>query len=78
MSNGVLAVGAAGDDVNFENQGSVHIFTLGDSWWGYTQKLAALNSKGYDMFGTSVTMSNGVLAVGAAGHVVCVHFHAGR
>eukprot|EP00514_Thraustochytrium_sp_LLF1b_P011148 CAMPEP_0184543302 /NCGR_PEP_ID=MMETSP0199_2-20130426/2833_1 /TAXON_ID=1112570 /ORGANISM="Thraustochytrium sp., Strain LLF1b" /LENGTH=64 /DNA_ID=CAMNT_0026937317 /DNA_START=68 /DNA_END=258 /DNA_ORIENTATION=- len=64
MSDDVLAVGAK----NADDKGSVYIFTLHDNGktWSQTQKLVAQDGGAFDNFGNSVTMSNGVLAVGAA------------
>lgn len=65
ISNGVVAIGAPGDDDNGNSSGSVYLF---DAVTG-TQfvKLQPSDGSSFDYFGESIAMGNGVVAIGARG-----------
>lgn len=62
-----LAVGAYGADIGDEgeNQGSVYVFELNDGNWNETAKLTAADGKGGDVFGSSISLDDDRLAIGA-------------
>eukprot|EP00638_Chattonella_subsalsa_P015294 CAMPEP_0117828258 /NCGR_PEP_ID=MMETSP0949-20121206/7175_1 /TAXON_ID=44440 /ORGANISM="Chattonella subsalsa, Strain CCMP2191" /LENGTH=869 /DNA_ID=CAMNT_0005668807 /DNA_START=69 /DNA_END=2675 /DNA_ORIENTATION=- len=63
LSHGVLVVGAYGGDVD----GSVFVFTeSGEGAWVQVAKVVAADAAAGDWFGCSVSVSSGVLLVGAA------------
>ena len=68
-NNGILAVGAFGDDVTgSDNKGSVYLFSGSGTNWTEIKKLTASDAASNDRFGRSVAFSNnGLLAVGAYG-----------
>ncbi len=63
INNGIVAVGAAGDNDNGANSGSAYLF---NAYTG-TQLAKLLPNDGteYDNFGASIAFANGVVAVGA-------------
>jgi len=63
INNGILAVGAIGDDDNGEFSGSAYLFDISTN----TQlaKILPDNGKIWDRFGTSIDISNGVVAIGS-------------
>jgi hypothetical protein len=67
VSNGVVVVGAFGDDDYGLNSGSAYIFEpdAGGNW--IKTKLVASDAAAADTFGISVAVSNGVAVVGAWG-----------
>ena len=66
-NNGILAVGAFGDDVTgSDNKGSVYLFSGSGTNWTEIKKLTAYDAAAGDNFGSSVAFSNnGLLAIGA-------------
>jgi len=62
-----LAVGAASDDAVDDFSGSVYLFARAEDRWIETQKLIPEDAAFLDLFGTSVALSGGRLAVGAIG-----------
>ncbi len=65
IANGVVAVGAPGDDDNGTSSGSVYLF---DTTTGaQIAKLLPSDGASGDVFGRSVAIANGVVAVGATG-----------
>ncbi len=65
ISNGIVAVGAAGDDDNGPNSGSVYLFNA--STGQQIDKLLPNDGQGGNSFGGAIAFSNGVLAIGATG-----------
>ena len=68
-NNGLLAIGAHGDDDNGQNaSGSVYLFSGSGTNWTEIKKLTASDAAAADYFGYSIAFSNnGILAVGAFG-----------
>lgn len=67
VSNNIVAVGAREDDTTAgPDAGSAYIFTRSGSVWTQQQKLAPSDPFNGDRFGSSVALSFGNLAVGAA------------
>ena len=66
ISGNQLVVGAANDDDNGDNSGSVYVYEKdGDGFWGNEQKLMASDGTAGDNFGWSVSISGDQLVVGA-------------
>jgi FG-GAP repeat len=63
IANGVVAVGAPYDDDNGTNSGSVYLFNA--STGAQIAKLISSDGAGFDEFGFSIAIANGVVAVGA-------------
>ena len=63
ISNGIVAVGAPKDDDNGDNSGSVYLFDA--STGTQLAKLTANDAETGDEFGNSITIYNGIVAVGA-------------
>ena len=57
-----IVVGAQGDD---RRRGSVYVFTYDGERWAETVKLVAADGEAYDLFGQSVSISDGTIVVGA-------------
>ena len=57
-----IVVGAQGDD---RRRGSVYVFTYDGERWAETVKLVASDGEAYDLFGQSVSISDGTVVVGA-------------
>lgn len=67
VSDGVIAVGARGDDTAAgADAGSAYVFTRSGTTWTEVQKLAPADPFNGDRFGESVALSFGRLVVGAA------------
>ena len=66
-NNGILAVGAFGDDDNgLSTSGSVYLFSGSGTNWTEIKKITAYDAATGDYFGSSVAFSNnGLLAIGA-------------
>ncbi len=62
----VVIIGAAYDDNNGPNLGSAYVFVHGDTDWIEQQKLTASDGVAWDRFGRSVSISEGMVVVGAA------------
>jgi hypothetical protein len=67
VSGDVALVGAHKDDDRGYDSGSVYIFRWNGSAWVEEQKLLVFDGASYDMFGTSVSVSQDVAVVGAWG-----------
>jgi hypothetical protein len=65
VSGDVLAVGAYGNDDDGSNSGSAYVYRYNGSSWLEEQKLIADDAYAYDNFGSSVSVSGGVMVVGA-------------
>jgi len=65
LSGDVLAVGAHADDDNGPSSGSVYVFRRLGAEWGLEAKLRPDDGDDYDNFGNAVSLSTGVLVVGA-------------
>lgn len=68
LNDGVLAVGASGDDELGTDCGAVHLFGRdqgGPNRWGLVRKLLPSNGQASDRFGTAVALRDGRCAVGA-------------
>jgi FG-GAP repeat len=63
IHSGIVAVGAPWDDINFHNSGSVYLFDA--STGAQIAKLYPNDRVANDEFGSSVTIGNGIVAVGA-------------
>ncbi len=64
--NNYAAVAAPYDDINGNsNQGSVYIYFYTGNGWIFHQKLTAVDGAAEDLFGTSVSMWNDRLVIGA-------------
>ena len=61
----VALIGAAGDDDNGENSGSVYVFTRTGTTWAQQQKLLASDAAGDDFFGVAVSLNNDTALIGA-------------
>ncbi len=64
ISDGVVAVGANGDDDNGSQSGSVYLFDA--STGAQLAKLLPADGAANDWFGISVAMADGIIAIGAA------------
>jgi len=64
--NEMVAVGAAGDDIN---TGSVYIFEKEGTSWEEKQYIYASDGINYDYFGSAVALDDVVLAVGVKGYL---------
>lgn len=67
IHNGVVAVGAPGDDGQFVDQGSVYLFSFDGSSWVEVQNFSAPTPVAGAAFGNSIDLKDGRLAVGAPG-----------
>ena len=76
LSDGLLAVGAVGDDDGGSNAGTVYLIGSGGDGWGSIESTdvieinnatAGVTLAASDAFGVSVALSDGLLAVGAIG-----------
>jgi hypothetical protein len=67
ISGGYAIVGAYGDDDNGNNSGSAYIFERSGSSWNQVAKLTAIDGDSGDFFGYSVSISEGLVIVGAHG-----------
>lgn len=65
IDNGIVAVGARNDDDNGFNSGSAYAFDASSG--SQIGKYLASDGVVFDLFGSSVAIDNGVLAVGATG-----------
>lgn len=63
ISNGVVAVGAVGDDDNGNSSGSTYLFDVSTGL--QTAKLTPNDASAFQQFGNSVSIDNGVAAIGA-------------
>ncbi len=61
----VLVVGADGDDITYDAQGSAYVFVRNGSVWTQQAKLTASNPQEWDRFGYSVAISGTTIAIGA-------------
>jgi hypothetical protein len=61
----VLVVGAAGDDEAGVNAGAAHVYRWSGSEWVHEVKLVPADLASQDLFGTSVSVTTGLIAVGA-------------
>lgn len=66
LSNGIVAVGAYRDDDNGNESGSAYLFNA--STGTQISKILPSNGSENDRFGASVSIQNGILAVGAWGY----------
>jgi hypothetical protein len=65
LDGDTLAVGVPGDDVTaVEDAGSVRVYVRTGSSWSFHSLLSASDAAAYDDFGTEVSLSGDVLAVG--------------
>ena len=60
-----IVIGANGDNVPTNNEGSVYIFTLSGGTWTETQKLTASDSEVSDNFGRSCSIHEDTVVIGA-------------
>lgn len=67
IENGTIVVGAPSEDTEGNRAGAVYVFTGGLGTWSQRTILYASNAGPRDFFGTSVSLHNGTLAVGAFG-----------
>ncbi len=67
ISDNTIAVGAPGNSVAFNTQGSAYIFTRGGTSWTQQQQLTANDAAAGDLFGSSVAVSGDTVVVGASG-----------
>ncbi|HEY9075366.1 MAG TPA: hypothetical protein VIO61_02395 [Anaerolineaceae bacterium] len=69
LSGDTLAVSATGADISGKtNQGAVYIFTRnqgGANTWGQVKKITSSDGASFDNFGSSISLQNDTLAVGA-------------
>ncbi len=65
ISGPIVVVGAPFDDVAGSNSGSAYIFRFDGTGWVEESKLTASDAAAGDRFGTSVSMSGGLVVVGA-------------
>ena len=63
-----LLVGSPTDDTDAGvDSGSVYVFTRSGNLWSFSKKLEPTNAEAGALFGSSVSISNGIVAVGAPG-----------
>ena len=62
-----IVVGAYGDDDNGSGSGSAYVFVRNGASWSEQQKLTASDGKDNEFFGSSVSISDGFVIVGAPG-----------
>jgi len=70
ISSDTVAIGAYGEDSEGEEAGAVYVFSRnqgGANAWGQLKKLIGSDTKAYDYFGYSVSISGDTIAVGAHG-----------
>ena len=76
FDDGILAVGANGDDTGGNNRGAVYLIDDGDDGWGsvlagdvteINEDTGGITLTNSSYFGTSVALDGGIIAVGAAG-----------
>lgn len=68
ISGDLIVIGARKDDHVGETNGSAYVFEKPEGGWGtmtQTGKLTSSDAADYDMFGTSVSVSNNIIVVGA-------------
>lgn len=65
VGDGVIAVGAFGDDVKGDSAGAVYVFEKQDGVWAQQAKLLASDGAGGDLFGQSVAAHGSTIVVGA-------------
>ena len=69
ISGDTIVVGASGDDITFNEQGSAYVFEKDATWATtstYTAKLTASDGEQYHYFGHSVSISGDTIVVGAS------------
>jgi hypothetical protein len=67
IDNGVIVIGASGDDDNGLDAGSLFVFTAdANGFYSQSQKLTATDDTADDNFGASLAMDNGAIVVGAS------------
>ncbi|MHC5005740.1 MAG: GC-type dockerin domain-anchored protein [Planctomycetota bacterium] len=66
----VIVASAPGDDDNGAGSGSAYVFRFGGHAWSQEAKLLASDGLGGDQFGTAVSVSGGLIAVGAPARAV--------
>jgi hypothetical protein len=65
-----IVAGAPGDDDNGAGSGSAYVFRFGGHTWSQEAKLLASDGLGGDQFGTAVSISGGLIGVGAPARAV--------
>jgi FG-GAP repeat protein len=65
IDNGVVAVGASGDDDNGSASGSAYLFRKAANGWPQIAKLRPNDGAELDSFGHSIAIDDGIIAVGA-------------
>jgi protocatechuate 3,4-dioxygenase beta subunit len=66
INNGVIVITAHGDDDKYDDSGSVYVFKAdAQGVYSQSQKLTPNDAEIYGYFGSSVTLDNGVIVVGA-------------
>lgn len=73
LSGDTLVVGAFGDTIDAQSQGSVYVFKYDDATWIQQQKLFASDGAADDGFGAAVALSGNTLVVGAWREEIGVH-----
>ncbi len=66
LSGNTAVVGAAEDDLTYEDQGAVYVFTRNGATWTQQARLNASDGAESDFFGSSVAISGDTLMVGAS------------
>ena len=61
----MIIVGSVYDDDMGEDSGSAYIYRLNNNEWSFEQKLSSLTGESYDFFGISLSVSDGVIAIGS-------------
>lgn len=70
LSGDLLLVGAEGDDILYQNQGSAYLFGRdegGANNWGLVKKMAASDAQKTDHFGDAVALDGETALIGASG-----------
>lgn len=65
LDQDVIVVGAAGDDHAGASSGSAYVFERSGGTWSETAKLTASDPAPHDLFGASVSVSDGIALIGA-------------
>ena len=65
ISSNACLIGASGNDDNGDGSGSAYVFRFNGSDWLYEEKFLASDGQAGDLFGTSVSMSADLCAIGA-------------
>jgi hypothetical protein len=73
--NGVIVIGAYGNNGNTSNSGAAYIFEKIGSEWKQTAKLAASNGQSGDLFGFSVSICKQDVLVGAYQNINGMKYH---